>query len=219
MKLAIGVMAHISRVEAANALLAKIAGDLMVIDHGEPSVAGENANGNLAWRGLSGSGAEWAIVLQDDALPIEGFREYAEQALKLAPETAVSFYVGTGRPLAAQVSHTLQLADQHGATWLEADELYWGVAVAMPVTELPGYLDWSDRITHLRYDSRIGNWFHRSGRPIRYTWPSLVDHADGQTLAHRAMPDFERRAHRLGVPPDGYEGPVQSMTHLGARRL
>lgn len=213
MSVAVGVMAHHTRMDAANGLFDFVSGDVMSIDHGD---LGEWANGSRVWQMLAGSGADWSIVLQDDALPVRDFRRHAAAALAEAPPTAVSFYVGTYRPREQQVAAAVRRAEGHDARWLESDHLLWGVGVAIPTVELKALLEWADRMDR-PYDERLGLWFHRSARPIRYTWPSLVDHADGVSLVHPTKREpGTRRAHKVGVQ-ENWDGGVEKIASNDAR--
>ncbi len=199
-QVAIGVMGHPSRATWVRELTDSVA-DLAVIDHRR---LGENYTGNQVWRALGASSAEWAIVLQDDAIPILGFREEAAKALGHIHQDvgAVSFYVGTGHPITVQpgLMQALTRADEKKLAWLHAPDLYWGVAVAMRTIDIHEYLKWSDKDDR-PYDLRIGAHYKRRGRPILYSHPSLVDHRDGVSLVRpdRKKPQ-PRHAHRFGVP-------------------
>lgn len=213
MKIAVGVMAHVSRKHDAVKLRDDLGCEVLVMDES----AGENPTGNATWRMLAQLDTEWSIVLQDDALPIPDFRRQAEAALLKAPKTAVSFYVGTGRPRVLSVLSAIEQADSVGASWIRADTLLWGVAVAMPTADIPAYLEWSDRADHFPYDTRIGQWYLRQGKEVYYTWPSLADHADGPTLVHSDRPRPERKAHRIGTPKGGWNDTVVRIKDAGSR--
>lgn len=201
------VMAHQRRMKQALALGEQL--DAAVcMDNNVPSFASERINGDMAWRFLGESDSEWGIVIQDDALPVPGFREHAIRALEQVPENvgAVSFYVGTGRPYAGVVKHAVDVANMLDASWLTARDLYWGVAVAIRTAMIEPMLA-GIVSNEAQYDQRIGQYMKDSSLTIAYTWPSLVDHADEDTLIHGRNPGMERRAHRLG-PREDYSGPV-----------
>lgn len=213
-RLGVGIMAHHARVEEATKLLIEQEVDCIVIDIDDQ---GENPTGNEVWTELSGMDTDWSVVLQDDALPVPEFRRHASAALAHAPQTAVSFYVGTSRPRPTKVMDAIDEADKVGATWLRADTLLWGVAVAMPTAHLAAYLEWSNRATHFPYDTRIGQWYLRQGIEVYYSWPSLVDHADGVSLVHADRARLPRKAHRLGVPESGWDDTVVRIRDAGSR--
>lgn len=211
MSLAIGVMAHISRIDQANQLFQVVDADVISIDRGD---LGENPNGDRTWRMLAGADTEWSIVLQDDAIVTFDFREHAETALAYAPYGPVSFYVGTGQPHDGLVKHAVLRADQTGAHWLEDRGMHWGVAIAMPTDAIRDFLTWGEK-SAVRYDRRIGDYWRERGVSTRYTWPSLVDHADGDTIAHRRQPGVKRVARRVGSRL-GWDGPVVQIGAVSA---
>jgi hypothetical protein len=209
-QLGIGVMGHESRREAIETLTIELDA-IPAVTAAEPSRAMERYNGDAAWR--YAAAGDWTIVLQDDAVPIEGFRKHAAAALENAPRTAVSFYVGTGKPYPQAVQFAVDKAERIGASWLEAEPLLWGVAVAMPTEEVEPFLAWADGLD-IPYDRRIGAYFRQVKRqPVRYTWPSLVDHADGPSLVH-GRKQVQRVAHEVGVGTD-WAGPIVKISAPG----
>lgn len=204
MSVDVAVMAHPARAEAAEKLAADIDATI-TWDNG----SGEWDCGARAWASLADSPAPWTCVVQDDALPIDGFRAHLETVATHAPRTAVSLYVGTGRPRATAVTRAVAEADRVGASWLECDGLLWGVAIMLPTEHIPPLLSWAAS-SFLPYDQRIGAWYTRQGQRVRYCWPSLVDHTDGPRLATTSgPPNCARRAHRLGPPNSN--GPTVSI--------
>ncbi len=195
------VMAHPKRADAATSL-AERTGARIVWD-----VAGDEWDtGARAWSAIS-PGADRGLVLQDDALPIDGFAEHLEAVAEHAPRTAVSLYVGTGRPRAATVTNAVRRAQRHSATWLRSALLLWGVAILLPAEQIAGMLAWATG-SSLIYDQRISTYYRtRLALPVHYCWPSLVDHADVEGLLHHDRPPAERHAHHLG-PPRRWDGPT-----------
>jgi hypothetical protein len=195
-RLSVAVMAHADRIDQAERLAATTGAKLLVDD----GTLGEIANGDQAW-GLHDPEADWHLVLQDDAQPIDNLLHHVTAALEHAPRTAVSLYVGTGRPKQDAVQRAIQLATDRGTAWLEHPTLLWGVAVAMPTDHIGPFLQWA-KTSHLPYDRRIGAYWQQVRTPVRYTWPSLVDHADGPTLVTHPWgpPKAPRRAWRVGTP-------------------
>lgn len=209
MRVSFAVMGHESRRTAAEALATTTEATL----HMDDGHLGENANGDRAWAAHDPA-ADWHVVLQDDALPVPGFVDQVHAALTVAPATAVSFYVGTSMPFqtVGPVRYAIDLADRTGAAWLESCSLHWGVGVAMPTQSVTDFLAWAQGCD-LPYDERIGAYWRRvQHAPVRYTWPSLVDHADGPTtLEHPdGRPrDLPRRAYRTGGRDDWATAPVR----------
>jgi hypothetical protein len=142
---------------------------------------------------------DWAVVLEDDALPVPGFRAQLDAALKVTPAPIVSLYLGTdGRDYwQARIRYAL---DTHpDACWLmTSGVLLHAVAVAIRAELLPIHLD-----PGLPPDTAISNWAKRCGHTVTYTLPSLVDHTDGPSvITRRGDPhprNVPRRAHRVGT--------------------
>ncbi len=198
--LSVAVMAHPSRMEAATALAEQLDAQL-VWD------AGDNDEWHTGSRALAAFDptATHHLVLQDDALPVPGFFKHAAAAIAQHPDSLISFYLGTARPPKWQpaVQLATETADQVGASWISCPKLLHGVALALPTVDIPRLLAWAER-SRQPYDERIGTWYrYEARRPVMYTWPSLVDHADGATVARH--PDGSPRvkprvARRVGVP-------------------
>lgn len=197
----ISIMAHPLRIEQAVRLADHVEADGIAWDE----CGDEWDTGARAWaKGspLSDWTSDWHLVLQDDALPVPGLRDQLDRAVKHCPRTAVSLYVGTGRPRQAAIRRAIARADAEHAAWLEYPWLLWGVAVMLPVEYIHTMIGWANMQPRERaYDQRL-SWYFRTvlQRPVRYTWPSLVDHADGPTLIAHSQPPVERRAHRVGLP-------------------
>lgn len=210
MRISFSVMAHPSR----DAMAEGIADELQRQGHPSPVTIcydtdgiGEVANGDIAWAQYRNT-ASWHIVLQDDAVLQPYSLEQMHKALAVVDEVSVvktaamvSFYVGTGRPRQKPVQEAFQRADRADLAWLESDTLLWGVAVAMTPPQVGRYLRWGGRVGgHGAYDERLGRFARSTKLPVRYTWPSLVDHRDGPTLLQHpwGAPKGPRIAYRLG---------------------
>lgn len=173
------VVGHHARIEAATEL-AKTLGGVVSMDDGSK---GAGANHISAWQLTDTLDTTWAAVLEDDAQPVPGFLAQAEQALAVAPEPVVSFYLGRTRPVRWQerIAPLISEADRTGAHWIVAAHAVHAVALAVH-TDLRE--DWLDFATHnkLPPDERMTAWCFARGHDVAYAWPSLVDHADGPTL-------------------------------------
>lgn len=205
MKVSYVVMAHTARLAQAQELCELVKGSLVVDDGSK----GENRNGDDSWA-AGDPNADWIVVLQDDAVLVEGFLDAVPDALAHAPETAVSFYVGTGRPKQRQVEKAVIQAQATRSAWLEHKTLLWGVGVAMPAHRVGEFLEWAP-LCDFAYDTRIGAFWLRQLIPVRYTFPSLVDHEDGETLLQHpwGRPTAPRRAWQVGVPASWDTGVVR----------
>lgn len=148
---------------------------------------------------LTGFDATWLILIEDDAVLTDDFRERAAQALAAAPpDSIVSFYLGTG-PWAgmgnAMREHLLPAIIEEGRTtgWVKSDRLFNAVAFAMPMMLAPlvrYYMSASDYPT----DTAIGQWTLMMHVPVWYTFPPLVDHADGYSYVDGCEPIITRKA-------------------------
>ena len=192
------VVAHPIRQEQAEKLAKEVEATETWID---TSGLGEWDNHLRAWTQLSYSGATHAVVLQDDAIPVEGFREHAQRAATDRPNSMISLYIGTHRPRASEVVTAIVEADRQGASWLSADTLMWGVGVIVPVARIPEMLEAVEGCTY-PYDQRLGTWPKDLGEEVYYTWPSLVDHMDQKSTVWRSnrLQQGTRVAHRTGIP-------------------
>lgn len=200
MTLSLTVMAHPKRRAAAQRLAVAVGADAIEWD----TCDDEWDTGRRAIATHDPAGTHH-LVLQDDALPIPDFRHHAAAALEQHPDALVSFYLGTSRPPQWQpaVDDACMRAEDAGAAWISVPTLLHGVAIAIPTVEIPNLLAWCERPT-VPYDERLGMyWRHVLDRPVLYTWPSLVDHDDGPTIArHRdgVHRDEPRRARMVGTP-------------------
>lgn len=203
-KVSVSIMAHPDRKDNVELLQHRLGGDVPVAwaSNAKPSSNPTYrwATGRRAWE-LRDKTADWHIVLQDDAIVCEDFRAAAPRALaQRAGYGMVSFYTGTGRPRQREVQTKLAAASARGQSWWSTNELYWGVAVALPVNTLPKMLHWCSNSARrmYNYDTRISEYY-RKGKNWRcwYTVPSLVDHLDEDSLVGHGPErnDKSRRAH------------------------
>jgi GR25 family glycosyltransferase involved in LPS biosynthesis len=136
-----------------------------------------------AWTYLAGTQSDWAVVLEDDAQPVEGFREQLEQALTSSPCNVVSLYLGQGRPphWQARVQQAIHQAELDDACWIVGRRLLHGVAVAIRTDLVPSMLQHITPSTR-PIDFAIKDWAVEAGHDIAFTMPSLCNHADTDTL-------------------------------------
>lgn len=195
----VSVVAHVSRREMAASLAKTVQAEETCFDDG---FLGEWKNHARAWKNAwcfaNEKGYSHVCVLQDDALPVEQFRDHLQVAIETKPEAIISLYTGTHRPRKAQVIKAVREAEEREASWLVADTLMWGVGVVLPTAWVPDMLGAAEKI-RIPYDQRVGYWAEKRGHPVYYTWPSLVDHADVETVAHKGKQGV-RVAHKTGVP-------------------
>jgi len=202
----IGIVAHTARLTQAEHLADLVAADYISVDDG---TLGCNGNHKKVWAHLNDYPTEWSIVLEDDAIPVDGFIEQAEQALRVAPAHVVSFYMGKHHIPTLDWNHRKQqaivqaeLVDAH---WMITNQLLHAVAVAIRTTYIPSMWHHINQMPDaFPIDEAITHWVCNTGHNVAYTWPSLIDHADQPTLFRH--PDKMDRppgrvAYRTGTHP------------------
>jgi hypothetical protein len=195
----IAIVAHEARAAMAETLQHNLNAGFIAWDDGSK---GAEANQKAAWEWHAQNTNGWALVLEDDAEPVEGFLRQASAALAEAPSQVVSFYLGQSRPPQWQqkIADAIAKADANDAHWIVSTALIHGVAVAIKSELIPSMLNWVTQ-TPLPIDEAISHWCRAHHKVVAYTHPSLVDHADGETLIrHRdKLPrDTGRVAWRTG---------------------
>ncbi|WP_430493354.1 hypothetical protein [Enterobacter mori] len=180
------VIGHYLRIEQAQHLAGQLQAHLFIDETGQ----GANWNHRRA--------IQWAaeqtcrvVVLEDDALPVEGFTEKVTDWLVRFPDDMLSFYLGTGRPPQYQkeIAEMLVDADRVCGDHIVLSKLIHGVCYSPPQGRLARMLNaWNKT---LAADYAVGEAF--GGRVI-YPCYSLVDHADLPTVERH--PDNEPRTER-----------------------
>ncbi|MEG6138044.1 hypothetical protein [Enterobacter kobei] len=181
------VVGHHSRIGHAQRLAALLDAYLLIDDGNR----GANWNHRRA--------IEWAaeqpcrvVVLEDDALPVEGFTEKVTDWLVRFPDDMLSFYLGTGRPPQYQkeIADWLIVADKSRADFITLQRLIHGVCYSIPPQSVSHVLSQWDRSKPADY--AVGDAY---GGAVVYPCYSLVDHADGESVERHpdAAPRTERR--------------------------
>lgn len=186
----IGVVAHVDRLTRASTLADEVDASYVSFDDGTLGCTGNHLK---VWRHLAESGlsvGNWAVVLEDDAVPVEGFRDQLDALLAAAPGPVVSLYLGTGYPIhwQSRVKRAVEAAD----SWIVSDgHLLHAVAVAIKAEMV------SDMLKHVENDARprrpidekITDWARTNHHFVVYSQPSICDHADEDST--------------IGIHPDG----------------
>ncbi|MBD4639416.1 hypothetical protein GUG46_19975, partial [Xanthomonas citri pv. citri] len=81
--------------------------------------AGANAN-HLRALSWAAEQSDRVIIIEEDALPVDGFRDEAQDWLTRFPDNLCSFYLGTGRPpqYQMQIAERLIVADKTRADYI-----------------------------------------------------------------------------------------------------
>ena len=152
----------------------------------------------------------WAVVLEDDAVPVKGFGEQIYAALNVAPTRIVSLYCGSGYPAQYQRLFTEAIQTHEDACWLLHPQLRHAVGYAIHPSIIRPVTVGMETAIAKRYapDDAISHWAMRNRETVGYTNPSLVDHKDGPTVIdyrmHLGRPTVPgrkrpRKAHRVGT--------------------
>ncbi|MBW7710668.1 hypothetical protein K1J24_06050 [Enterobacter hormaechei] len=180
------VVGHHARRQQAEALAMSIGAHLL-IDEGDHG-ANWNHRRTLEWAAEQPCRV---VVLEDDALPVQGFTEKVTDWLVRFPDDMLSFYLGTGRPPQYQkeIAGMLVDADRVCGDHIVLSKLIHGVCYSPPQGRLARMLSaWNKT---LAADYAVGEAF--GGRVI-YPCYSLVDHADMPAVERH--PDNEPRTER-----------------------
>ena len=175
----VAVVGDVRRKAQAFGLAQSLDADLAL----DTQASGLTANGQRAWTAAAMTNADWTVVLEDDAIPCTDFHTHLTQALTSAPCDVVSLYCGTSYPLQAQdvYRQAITHANQHGDHYLTLPNLWHTVGTAIR-THLVNHMLEHIADSTLPLDEAITTWMQTTGRPVAYTWPSLVDHKDDHTI-------------------------------------
>jgi hypothetical protein len=175
------VVAHKDRRDMAEKLAETVDADHIVWDHGS---LGGNANHRAAWLYHQTHPAEWAVTLEDDAVPCKEFRWQLSRALAVAPAHLVSLYLGRGHPSGWQKTFesAVQRAEKVDACWIVGKHSMHAVGLAADNTTV-GVVNAALQVFGIYpVDEALCAFTSRNDMPVAYTFPSLVDHADGPSL-------------------------------------
>lgn len=183
------IMAHRARQEWAEQLSAKTGAPIHFDRKQKPTPDNEHRwlVGKRAWQKALAQGGEWSMVMQDDALASRDLLPGLDAAVSNFPDGAcVSAYLGSGRPDQRNVQQAILQAKASNWSWVTTRSLNWGVCIVLPSETIPDMLEWCStdpRALGQNYDYRIGVYYRDViGWRTFYTFPSLVDHRDENSL-------------------------------------
>lgn len=178
-RLSAQIMAHPKRADQVSELRSRLDGPVDVTWDTDNTVHDTGPRAMAAHH----PAATHHLVIQDDAVVCRDLLAGVERMLAYVPAlTPVSLYVGRARPFPRSVEAAVAAAGDSSASFLTMPQLNWGVAVVMPVPLIRPLLEWYPASRAKGYDARIGHWLLLNGVRCWYTWPSLVDHRDGESL-------------------------------------
>lgn len=184
----IAIVAHHSRRTMAEELASKLEADIVFMDEHS---AGANSNHLRALR-WAAEQSDRVIIIEEDALPVDGFRYKAQDWLARFPDDMLSFYLGTGRPpqYQMQIAERLIVADKTRADYITLSRLIHGVCYSVPPKHVQRVLSRWDNSKPADY--AVGDAW---GGSVIYPCYSLVDHADLPTVERHpdSAPRTERR--------------------------
>lgn len=176
----LAIVAHTTRAAQARQLMQYVGAAYLSMDDG---TLGCNGNHIHTWRWMAQHNTQpWSVVLEDDALPCEGFPQQLTAALDTAPTSIVGLYLGTGHPRYAQprIKQGIDQAAQHNAAWLTYSTVLNAVGLAIKTTHIADMVETVGQ-TKWPIDKAISDWAHTRHIDVAYTHPSLVDHRDQHT--------------------------------------
>lgn len=141
------------------------------------------------WDYLALQTTEWALLLQDDALPVKAFQTHLYKMLEAAPSPVVSLYFGPPAPKAASAE-----AEVLGASFITAPTLFDTVAVCVKTALIPSMLDTVRG--HRPLEAAISQWCADNQYLITYPQPSLCDRSPSRYGYHNSPTPL--LAYRLG---------------------
>lgn len=179
------IVGHHSRIDWIEQLQDAIPGAAAIIDNADE---GAHAGHRKALEVAQAAG-ERCIIIEDDAIPVVGFMQLAEQWCDKFPDNLISFYLGTGRPVSwqARVDDALE---RTAGPFIILPRLIHGVCYSIPTAHV-------ERVLKRMQDSDDGADFaigRAWGRSVIYPVESLVEHRDG--LSVERHPDREPRTER-----------------------
>src|SRR5690606_7740773 len=97
--------------------------------------------GARAWQVAAAAGAEWSMVIQDDAVVCRDLAEGLGKALDpFRGRGLVSAYLG--KPRHHDAASAIWNSRAEGSNWVSTAGLNWGVAVAAPTGTVDTMLEW-----------------------------------------------------------------------------
>lgn len=193
MTIHVAVVADVRR-GAGVELADRVNADYVSVDRGDLGCLG---NHRAAWQWHLEHPADWAVTLEDDAEPVDGFRDQLGAALAVAPVTApiISLYLGGGYLDDPRIRTRVVQAQHNGICWL----LTHGTVLHAVALAIRGDLVSSalSQLTRSKQppDRSLSRWARGSAHDVAYSCPSIVEHRDMPSLVQR----FERAPRRAWV--------------------
>jgi hypothetical protein len=165
MSLSVTVMAHPSRAEWAERLARQF--DCPVVWDAVGSVWD---TGRRALLLSSEFDSTHHLVIQDDALPADGFLGACQTFIERYPENPIGLYASY------KLKQLIKRAKREDERYLKAEGPRWGVAVITPTKHIKDMVLHGDRLDMSNYDLRMMDYWMMKGIPCVYPLPSIVNH-------------------------------------------
>lgn len=210
MTVEIAIVAHPNREQMAVDLGNKVNADAISWDNWG---MGASHNHQQSWQYLKSADTDWVCVLEDDAMPMPGFRNQLDQVLRHCPSDICSLYLGRGRPDQWQLPISTAICQD--VSFLQARTLIHGVGYAIRTPLLAPLSRAVEHLPrHVELAEGIGRWARRHGHTIMYCRPSIIDHQDGPpVIADADREDGQSRA----VAPNPSGSVVRKAWLVGTR--
>lgn len=172
----ITIVAHPKREQLALRLCSKVNAEAICWDNHNQGCESSHAK---AWEYIHTATEPWVVFLEDDAVPVEFFREQLAQVLAAATTPIVSLYLGRGRPDQWQLPISAVIGTE--ACFIRSDTLLSTVGYAVQTPLLRQMCSEVLRLVYMRrieLPEAITRWAKDRGYLISYSRPSIVDHLD-----------------------------------------
>lgn len=174
MNIQYAIMGHVSRSTYVDDLKFDLNTQRASIDDGTLGVWG---NARKTWQLISET-SDYGIVIQDDAILCDKFKDKAELFIEQNYGHVISFYFGDSRKSFKYLRPTKFDAP-----------LYHAVALAIPSKEIADMIQYCDQKPEaIGDDMKIRRWLISQNRICRYSNPSLVQHRDIPSIVNPEKP-------------------------------
>ena len=186
MKISIAIMAHPSREKFFPYLREKLGDIPFSIDETGIGVWESRKRATLMFDPT----ADYHLVLQDDAIICENFKELAEKTIGNNGKYVYNFYYGRRRNRVKEAKH----GEKKG--YVISDKVTWGVAICFPTKLIPEMIKYCDKLTAPQDDHRIGLFVRHKGIKVYFPIPSLIEHrAEEESLVGNAFSPGRKAAY------------------------
>ncbi len=179
--MSVAIMAHPKRRKQVDHVLAQLGVDVPIVWDRKNDRWDTGRRSMLAYD----PACSHHLVIQDDCLVCKDLIPGVIKAVEHMPEDSpLCLYMGKRRPREHFVVRAAAQADEGGASFITMRNLNWGPGIVVPTNIIPEMIAYCDPLVDvLNYDKRLSRyWQFAVGKRVWYTYPSLLDHADGPSL-------------------------------------